>query len=316
MSPSHTFTTPGVYPVQLVVTDNKKATSATWLSITVQGSSTNQPPIARASATTTSGIAPLTVAFSSAGSIDPEGATLAVAWSFGDGTTSAASAPTKTYGAAGTYSVTLSVTDPLGLSSQASLVIVVQSVAPNQPPVARASANTTSGSAPLTVGFSSSGSFDPEGGALSYNWTFGDGSASTLANPTKTYSTPGTYAVALTVTDSKGASAAASLSIVVQTPAGGANKPPVATAFSSVATGKAPLTVNFYSSFSFDPDGFIVARWWDFGDGTSTPEMSPIHRFTAAGTYAVRLTITDHKGATGTATVEIPCAREASACNG
>ena len=49
--------------------------------------------------------------------------------------------------------------------------------------IANASANVTTGPAPLTVNFSSAGSVDPEGQALTYSWDFGDGSTSTAANP-------------------------------------------------------------------------------------------------------------------------------------
>jgi glucose/arabinose dehydrogenase/PKD repeat protein len=85
----------------------------------------------------------------------------------------------------------------------------------NRNPVARASANRTSGPNPLTVNFSSAGSSDPEGGALSYLWTFGDGTTSTAANPTKTYTTNGTFTPTLRVTDPTGLSATASLVITV-----------------------------------------------------------------------------------------------------
>ena len=74
-------------------------------------------------------------------------------------------------------------------------------VIPNDPPVAVASSNVSSGKAPLPVVFSSDGSIDPEGVTLSYSWDFGDGASSSDANPTHTYTTAGTYLAELTVTD-------------------------------------------------------------------------------------------------------------------
>ncbi|MFZ0825994.1 MAG: PKD domain-containing protein [Verrucomicrobiia bacterium] len=72
----------------------------------------------------------------------------------------------------------------------------------NLPPVVVASATPTSGAAPLTVVFSSVGSHDPEGAALSYNWSFGDGTTSTSANPSHIYdSEQTTYSAQLSVSD-------------------------------------------------------------------------------------------------------------------
>ncbi|SDJ39849.1 carbohydrate-binding protein [Nonomuraea jiangxiensis] len=85
----------------------------------------------------------------------------------------------------------------------------------NRNPVARAAADKTSGKAPLTVAFSSAGSSDPEGGALSYSWNFGDGATSTQANPTHTYSSNGTFRPTLTVRDPQGLTGTASLVITV-----------------------------------------------------------------------------------------------------
>ena len=85
----------------------------------------------------------------------------------------------------------------------------------NRAPVAVANANRTSGAAPLTVTFSSAGSTDPEGGSLTYAWAFGDGTNSTAANPTKTYTANGTYTATLTVRDPQGATGSASVRISV-----------------------------------------------------------------------------------------------------
>mgnify|MGYP000017528900 CR=1 FL=1 len=88
--------------------------------------------------------------------------------------------------------------------------------ASGQPPVAIASATPTSGTAPLTVNFNGGGSYDPDGGALSYSWNFGDGSAgSTEANPAHVYSAAGNYTATLTVTDPSGAAAFTQILITV-----------------------------------------------------------------------------------------------------
>ncbi|MEV4831224.1 carbohydrate-binding protein [Micromonospora sp. NPDC049257] len=85
----------------------------------------------------------------------------------------------------------------------------------NRAPAARASADRTSGPAPLTVNFSSAGSADPEGGALTYSWAFGDGTTSTAANPTKTYTADGSYTATLTVRDPQGATGTNSVTVSV-----------------------------------------------------------------------------------------------------
>ena len=71
----------------------------------------------------------------------------------------------------------------------------------NQAPIAIATGSPTAGPIPLLVNFSSVGSSDPEGATLAYAWTFGDGTTSTEANPTHTYSQAGQYTVRLSVSD-------------------------------------------------------------------------------------------------------------------
>lgn len=88
--------------------------------------------------------------------------------------------------------------------------------ASDQPPLAIASATPVSGTAPLTVNFNGSSSYDPDGGTLTYSWNFGDGSApSTVANPSHLYSAAGNYAATLTVTDATGATAMTQVFIAV-----------------------------------------------------------------------------------------------------
>ncbi|WP_241825083.1 PQQ-dependent sugar dehydrogenase [Micromonospora sp. CB01531] len=85
----------------------------------------------------------------------------------------------------------------------------------NRAPTAVASADKTSGAAPLAVTFSSAGSSDPDGGTLTYSWAFGDGGTSTAANPSHTYTTNGNYVATLTVRDPQGATGTASVPISV-----------------------------------------------------------------------------------------------------
>src|SRR5207253_680440 len=122
----------------------------------------------------------------------------------------------------------------------------------NQPPAAHAAATPTSGYSPLTVTFSSAGSADPEGGALTYFWDFGDGATSTQANPTHTYVQGGvrTFPATLTVTDPTNLSSAATVNVTV------GSKPPVATIVSPATGTKVDIgaTVTFQGKGT-DPEG-------------------------------------------------------------
>jgi hypothetical protein len=89
---------------------------------------------------------------------------------------------------------------------------------PNQPPVAIASVTSTNGMSPLAVNFSSAGSRDPEGAALTYNWAFGDGGTSTATNPTHTYQADGVFAAQLTVSDGTNTTRSSILSITIRPP--------------------------------------------------------------------------------------------------
>ncbi len=87
------------------------------------GGAVNKPPVAAISATPLTGLAPLAVAFSSAGSSDPDGAIASYAWNFGDGATGSGPSASHTYVAAGNYTATLTVTDDGGATGSSSLAI-------------------------------------------------------------------------------------------------------------------------------------------------------------------------------------------------
>lgn len=87
----------------------------------------------------------------------------------------------------------------------------------------------------------------------------------------------------------------------------GENTPPTAVAIADPAAGAPPLTVEFSSEESFDPDGDALTFEWDFGDGgdREAEEANPSHTYEEPGQYTATLTATDSRGEVRTATVEI-----------
>ena len=129
------------------------------------------------------------------------------------------------------------------ISWPATLRKVSYSANGNLPPTATASADKNYGPGPLTVQFTGSGSTDPEGLPLMYNWNFGDGTpASTAANPLHTFNAPAgvptPYTVTLTVTDNVGQTSTATLNISLN------NTPPTVTITSPVDGTRYPMSGN------------------------------------------------------------------------
>ncbi len=87
----------------------------------------------------------------------------------------------------------------------------------------------------------------------------------------------------------------------------GGNLAPTAAASASATLGPAPLSVDFSSAGSLDPDNLPLTFLWDFGDGTTSTLPSPTHVFTAAGArrFDVTLTVTDSANGTDQATLQI-----------
>jgi PKD repeat protein len=128
-NPSHPYTATGTYVAVLTVTDDDAATGTATVTITVS-EHVNQPPKAVAGANPTSGIVPLTVAFSSAGSTDTDGTIVAYDWDFGDSSIHVTDAnPSHPYTTAGTYMAKLTVTDNGGATGTATVTVKVMSAA-------------------------------------------------------------------------------------------------------------------------------------------------------------------------------------------
>jgi PKD repeat protein len=144
----------------------------------------------------------LTASFDASASDDDDGNVVSYAWSFGDGDSGSGVSPNHSYDSPGSYLVTLTVTDDDGATDQTSRTVDVE--APPGGNLAPTASFTVSQD-DLDIGVDASGSDDPDGTIVSYEWDFGDGGTDTGALENHTYASAGTYTVTLTVTDDDGA---------------------------------------------------------------------------------------------------------------
>jgi len=174
-----------------------------------------------------------------------------------------------------------------------------EGVAP--PPLASLSASVTSGTAPLDVHFAA-GVVDEAGlKNLAFTWYLGDGTVGTGSTFDHTYFHPGLYNVTLVVTNVEGEQTDTVARITVQAPAA---DPPTAQIVATPTIGPLPLTVLFRAVVT-PGEGNVVSYVWEFGDGATATGDIVEHTYTAAGTYGVKLTVTDDLGAEGTASAVI-----------
>jgi PKD repeat protein len=131
-NPSHSYAAAGIYTVRLTVTDNDgdSDTATTTATIADNNPPANVAPTANANGPY-SGTAGQSVSFSSAGSSDSDGNIVSYSWNFGDGGSSNNANPSHTYGAAGSYNVSLTVTDNDGASDTDA---TTATIADNTPP--------------------------------------------------------------------------------------------------------------------------------------------------------------------------------------
>ena len=185
--------------------------------------------------------------------------------------------------------------DNNGRTPPASVTQLDPPLASNQPPVANAGGPYSAAvGAPVTL--DGSASRDPDGSVAAYAWNFGNGTTGSGAAPSATYATAGTFTVTLTVTDNRGATSQASTTVTVTTN----TQPPVANS-GGPYSGTVNVPINFNGAASRDPDGSVVSYLWNFGDGTTASGVTAVHAYAAAGSYTVRLTVTDNDGLTNSA---------------
>ena len=198
-SPSKTYTADGTYTVTLTLTDWWGDFASTTRVVTIGEPAGNVAPTPVINTPTCVAV---NCTFSSVGTVDPNGDSFTYLWNFGDTTTSTTANPSKTYAGAGTFTVTLTVTDGWGRFNSATRVVTIIEPPTNLPPVP-VIVNPPSCVARVCT-FSSAGSADPNGDAFTRVWSWGDGTpntTSTTVTQAHTYAAAGTYTVTLTLTD-------------------------------------------------------------------------------------------------------------------
>lgn len=280
-NPAHTYSASGKYTVTLTVTTSAGSSTHTETEYIHVSSG----PTADFSANPATGIAPLDVAFTDTSVAGPSPIT-AYVWDFGDGTTSTLQNPSHTF-AAGTYTLSLTVTAQDGqYDTRTRTAYIVADTAPT----ASFDAAPVSGYAPLAVQFTDTSAPGTQP-ITQWAWDFGDGAASTAQNPSHTYTSAGSFTVALTVTTLVASNTyTQTAAVVVQ-----AGIAPAAAFTGTPSSGTRPLTVQFTDGSTSGTSP--ITQWqWSFGDGTTSTEQNPVHSFDEAGDFTVALTVTSAVG--------------------
>jgi len=266
-SPCHTYQDAGTYTVTLMVTNDCGSDEEIKINYII----VKEAPVAAFTGTPRSGCDPLEVCFTDQSSGNPT----SWSWEFGDGAGSSEQNPCHIYEAAGTYTVTLTVSNECGSDKE----IKVDYITVGADPVAAFVGVPPNGCAELKVCFTDQSSGNP----TSWSWEFGDGGTSSQQNPCHTYEDAGTYAVTLTVSNDCGSDKETKSAYVTVLPT------PEAEFTGSPREGCEPLQVCFTDQSSGNPTGWT----WDFGDGNTSSQQNPCHTYQQAGTYTVSLTVSN-----------------------
>lgn len=198
-------------------------------------------------------------------------------WVFndGNGSTSTDANPTFTFPSNGVYMVVLTATNGCGTVTYSANVSI------GIAPTAAFTISETSGCAPFVVEFGD----QSEGVPTSWSWEFpgGNPATSTEQNPTVTYDSSGIYSVTLTVTNAYGESETSQTDVI--------------------NVGIAPTSAFYFTTNELETTFFNISEngttyTWDFGDGSTSTEFSPVHSYADTGTYIVLLTAANNCGST------------------
>jgi beta propeller repeat protein len=220
---------------------------------------------------------------------DFEGSPLTYFWYLGDGATSSDQNPSHSYPDAGTYIITLVVTDDEGKTGMDSVTVLVNNLAP----IADAGDDVSKNEDQMiTFDASDSSDSDSDMQYLRYQWNFGDGSVGYGIDTTHVYDNEGVYTVTLTVFDDNGATGTDTIIVTIS------NKEPTAEIAPMQDIANEDEMLIFRGSGSDSPsDEPTLTYHWDFGDGQTGEGRTATHTYTHSGFYSIILTVTDDNNA-------------------
>jgi len=248
-------------------------------------------------------------------------------WDFGGGNIVTTKTATYTFTATGVYTVKYTVTDSGGESASADFKVTVE----NKVLTVNASANQTSIRIGNPIYFQGSVG-DMASGVLTYLWDFGDGQTSNSRNVNYLYKSGGTYTAKLTVTDATGGVGTNTVTITVQnnTPIVNLGEDKTIRISQNVSLpvkvidqdfgSKPSYTIDFgdgqtEKSSSFPIYNSSQRRWYWNGKLWASNTLSLYHNYTKAGTYTVKVTMTDSYGMVGSDEITLIVANDTPTVN-
>ena len=267
-NPSVSYFNPGNYSIKLVVKNASGADSV----VKTQYINVAAKPTVQFTAATTAGCFPLPVQFTDQSTAAGDPITT-WQWDFGDGFSSAQQNPLHVYSSAGNYNVTLRVINNKGCLNTLSKSQFIKISSGVKASFTNSVPNVCSAPVSITFTNTSTGT-----GTLNYQWLFGDGSASTLTNPSHVYTAAGSFSVTLVVTNATGCRD----TIVKQNAVTVGNVFPAFTANDTVCKGSPVAIANTSTPAP-------AAVTWYFGDGTSSTQNNPAKVYSVAGNYQIKL---------------------------
>jgi PKD repeat protein len=255
----------------------------------------SQPPAAVISGPSQAGQGQ-SITFDGSGSTASAGHTVVTyAWNFGDGATGSGVTTSHSYANAGSFVVSLTVTDDLGQTSRATLTVQIT----EQGPTANFD-NPKHGNVGDTISFDGSESAAALGHSITdYDWSFDDGSSASGSQVDHIFTRTGDFDVRLRVTDDQGLTSEVKHHVQIDGP--------LTASISAPGQGQVGQSIAFRASSGSN----IVSFVWSFGDGSTASGQNVSHVYAGPGNFVVTLTVTDKWESTVTATQSIAISGQA-----